>query len=403
MDKSSLKIAFVSTYPPRECGIATYTIATARVLDHFYLSKRSGVVAVSDNHYQYSDRVVYEIDQFNRQSYIDAAEFLNASQYEVVNIQHEYGIFGGEHGAYIVDFLKKLEKPVVTTLHTVLPVHPPKRRKVTQEIIDRSDAIVVMTAHARRELAEVFEVDINKVHIIHHGVPNVRPDGRQAAKRKLKLEKYFVVSTFGLLSPDKGIEYSLEAIATAIPRVPHLLYLIIGETHPVVRRLKGEEYRESLLARVKDLGLTDHVRFINRYLSYQELVTYLQATDVYLANQVNPHQASSGTLAYAVGIGTAIISTETSFAKEVLANGRGYLIDFFDSEAMARKIVRLAYSPELLAKKQLKTYLYGRRMIWPVVGLEYLKVYEKLVYGKTATPPRLPAGALKETPDFIPS
>ena len=384
MDKSRIKIAFISTYPPRECGIATYTIATARILDKLYVSKRTGVVALSDSDYKYSDRVVLEINQPDRASHIAAAEFLNTSDFEVVNVQHEYGIFGGEHGEYIVDFLKALKKPVVTTLHTVLPVHPPKRRRVTQDIIDHSDAIIVMTGNGKRQLLEVFKADPAKIHPIHHGVPNVRPDQYISAKRKLKLSEYFVTSTFGLISPGKGIEYTLDAIAEVASSVPNLLYLVIGETHPVIKRHKGEEYRESLIQRVKDLGIEKNVRFIDRYLGYEELVEYLQATDVYLAHQTDPHQASSGTLAYAVGVGTATISTETNFAKEMLANGRGYLVDFFDSQAMANRLLRLAKSPHLLEQKRMKTYMFGRRMTWPVVGLEYLKVYEKLAYGKTS-------------------
>lgn len=403
MDKSRIKIAFVSTYPPRECGIATYTLATARVLDKFYLSKRTGIVAISDNGYHYSDRVVHEIKQADRKSYVQAAEFINASDFEVVNIQHEYGIFGGNHGEYVIDFLKVLTKPVVTTFHTVLPVHPPKRRRVTQEIIDHSDAIIVMTNHAKHQLLQVSKNNPGKIHVIRHGVPNVRPDQYQAAKRKLKLTDYFVTSTFGLISPDKGIEYTLDAIAQVAPHVPNLLYLIIGETHPVIKRRDGEQYRESLMQRVEDLGISNHIRFIDKYLSYPELVEYLQATDVYLAHQVNPNQASSGTLAYAVGVGTAIISTETSFAKEVLANGRGYLVDFFDSSPMANRLLRLIRSPGLLAQKRMKTYLYGRRMIWPVVGLDYLKVYEKLAYGKQLFKSRRQDKVLREKAEFIPS
>lgn len=401
MDKSKIKIAFVSTYPPRECGIATYTLATERVLDNFYVSKRTGVVAIAENGESYPSRVIQVIKQQDRKSYLEAAEFLNASDYEVVNIQHEYGIFGGEYGEYIIDFIKALKKPVVTTLHTVLPIHPPKRRRVTQEIIKHSDAIVVMTNHAKRQLQQVFKTESSKVNVIHHGVPNVRPDQYEAAKRKLKLNDYFVASTFGLISPDKGIEYILDSIAQVVPHVPNLLYLVIGETHPVVKRSKGEQYRESLIHRVEDLGITKNVRFIDKYMGYVELVEYLQATDVYLAHQVNPNQASSGTLAYAVGVGTAIISTETSFAKEVLANNRGYLIDFFDSDGMAKRLLRLAKSPNLLEQKQMKTYMYGRRMIWPVVGLEYLKVYEKLVYGKTLNRVTLPEGALRDTTDLV--
>jgi len=402
MEKSDLRVSFVSTYPPRHCGIGTYTLALARVMDEFFLKRRTQIVAISDKKYRYSDRVVFGIEQENRRAYHKAAEFLASGPCEVVSIQHEYGIYGGEFGEYLLDLLERLEKPCVTTLHSVVPVHTSKRKEITQRILDLSDAIIVMTKGSKETLTRIFNVDHAKIRVVHHGVPNVRPDEQEKAKKKLGLEGRFVVSTFGLINPGKGIEYALDALPHVVREIPNILYLVVGKTHPVIRKKFGEVYRETLEQKMRDLKLNGHVRFINRYLDYHELVDYLKATDVYVAPQTDPHQSASGTLAYAIGAGAAIISTPTAYAQGVLANGRGYLVDFLDSVAIAKKLLQLAKYPELLRKKRMKTYLYGRRMIWPVVGLEHLKVFEQLAYGKPKRI-RIPVRALTKTPELIPS
>lgn len=402
MEKSDLRVSFVSTFPPRHCGIGTYTIALSRVMDEFFLKRRTMIAAISDRKYRYSDKVFFEIKQENRRTYRKAAEFLNSGSCEVVSIQHEYGIYGGEFGEYLLDLMEHLDKPCVTTLHSVVPVHTAKRKSITQRILDLSEMVVVMTNVSKETLLRIFNIDPGKIRVIHHGVPNVRPDEQEKAKKKLGLEGRFVVSTFGLINPGKGIEYALDALPHVVHEIPNILYLIVGKTHPVIRKKFGEVYRETLEQKMRDLKLNGHVRFINRYLDYHELVDYLKSTDVYIAPQTDPHQSASGTLAYAIGAGAAIISTPTAYAQEVLANGRGYLVDFLDSVAIAKKLHRLAKSPELLQKKRIKTYLYGRRMIWPVVGLEHLKVFEQLAYGKPK-PIRVPVRSLTKTPELIPS
>jgi glycosyltransferase involved in cell wall biosynthesis len=403
MEKSDLRVSFVSTFPPRQCGIGTYTKALTRVMDDFFLKRKTKIAAISDNGYRYPDKVFFTINQEYREEYARAADFLNQNACEVVSIQHEYGIYGGEFGEYLVELMSTLKKPCVTTLHSVVPVHTAKRKQITQQIIDLSNAIVVMTGGSKATLEKIFRVDPGKIRVIHHGVPNVRPDEREKAKLKLGLDGRFVALTFGLLNPGKGIEYAIDALPHVVCEIPHFLYIIAGRTHPVILKRDGERYRETLEQKVRDLGLTKHVKFINKYLDYKtELVEYLKATDVYIAPQTDPHQSASGTIAYAIGAGVAVISTPTAYAQEVLANGRGYLVDFLDSVGIAKKLLVLARSPQLLDKKRMKTYLYGRRMIWPVVGLEHLKVFEGLAYGQPRQS-RIPVRAFTKTPELIPS
>lgn len=396
MEKSQLKLGFVSTFPPRHCGIGTFTIALARTLGNFFLYPDPQVVAISDQKYKYSPRVIFEIRQRRKEDYRVAARFVNESSLEVVNVQHEYGIFGGEHGAYILEFLRYLRKPVVTTLHTVLPNHPPKRKMVTQRILDYSDAVVVMTRGARDSLAKIFNVDPGKIRVIPHGAPNVRMEEHDRIKRQLGFSNRFVLSTFGFINHGKGIEYVLDALPHILKDYPEALYLIIGETHPVVRELEGEVYRDTLRQKVRDLGLSHHVKFVNRYLGIEELVDYLRATDVYVTPQINPHQASSGTLTYAMVTGCAIVSTPTNYANEILANGRGVLVDFLDSVAISRAVKSFIRSPERWERVRRRAYLYGRRMIWPAVGMEYVKLFEQLVHGRP--PKTFPRRELERVP-----
>jgi glycosyltransferase involved in cell wall biosynthesis len=361
------------------------------------------VVAISDERYRYSEKVYFKIRQKARSDYRRAAEFLNTNSCEVINIQHEYGIYGGEFGEYIIDLLENLRKPCVVSLHSVVPVHTARRKQITQRILDLADVLIVMTNGSRETLLKIFNADPAKIRVIHHGVPNVRPDQVEKTKQKLGLEDRLVVMTFGLINPGKGIEYALDALPHVIKEVPNILYVVAGKTHPVILKRFGEAYRETLEQKVRDLGLTKHVQFINKYLDYKtELVEYLKATDIYLAPQTDPHQSASGTLAYAIGAGCAIISTPTAYAQEVLANGRGYLVDFLDSVGIAKKLLTLARWPDLFEKKRMKVYLYGRRMIWPVVGLEHLKVFEQLAYGKPKRL-RIPIRVLTKTPKLIPS
>jgi len=382
-DRSKANIAFLTTYPPRECGIATFSKSLIRTFEELYVKNKVKVIAVSDEIgvYKYSDRVVYEIDQFDQQSYVKAAEFVNQSSLEVVVLEHEYGIFGGDDGKFIVKFLEKVNKPVVTSLHSVLKKHNEHRYKLTQRILDLSDSIVVMTNSAKKMLVETFKINSQKIKIVRHGVPNVRFDEKVKAKKNLDIKNKIVLSTFGLINRGKGIETVIEALPKLVEKFPNLLYLVIGATHPTILKQEGESYRKSLMKMVIERKLEDNVSFVNEYLEYKDLVDYLKATDIYLAPQLDLNQAFSGTLSYAMGAGCAIVSSPTNYAMEILAGGRGMIVKP-KGGLVADAIAKLLLSPEYMRKVQMKAYDFARNMIWPRVGLEYLKVVESNFYIK---------------------
>lgn len=374
--KSDIKIAFVSSYPPRKCGIGTFTHALKRVMDSLYLQTPSMVVSVNDQPYHYNGAVVYQIRDQDRVSFKKAAHYLNRSKIEIVNVHHEYGLYGGEAGEYVLDFYRTIKKPVVTSLHSALAKHSPKRAWVTQKILDASASVVVMTELAKQTLLEIFSIDQNKIEVIPHGVPNIRPNGHQQIKRQLGLSGKLVLSTFGLINPGKGIEFAIKALSEVIKKHPRVFYLIIGQTHPVYLRQHGDDYRQYLEQLVKDLKLEKHVKFINQYLDYQTLVDYLKSSDIYLMLQTDPNQAFSGTSAYALGCGKAIIGTPTPFNREILADGRGELVPFFDDYSVRMKLLRLIENENLRKDMAIRAYRYGRDMIWPRVGLDYLQLFD---------------------------
>jgi len=384
MEKTKIKIAFLSTYPPRECGIATFTKSLINLFDSLYVKNQVKVVAISDKvgAYKYSPRVAFEINQFDRSSYIEAAEFINASKIEVVSIQHEYGIFGGKHGDYILDFMENVTKPIVLSLHSVLIKHDKDRLRTTQRMLDLADSVVVMTNLCKKMLLDKFSIEPNKINIVPHGVPNVRFDEKEEAKELIGLGGKKVLSTFGLLGPGKGIELAIESLAKIVPKNNDLYYLIIGATHPSVISSEGESYRYKLVQNVNRLGLGKQIIFINKYLDYEELVEYLKATDIYLAPQKDLNQAVSGTVSYALGCGAAVVSTKTNFSKEMLASGRGVLVDS-DPREMAFEIYKLVTYQDLLKKYQLTGYSFARNMDFPSVSLKFLKVLEANLLKRT--------------------
>lgn len=375
-EKTSLKLAIVSTYPPTECGIATYTKAIAKITEEFYLKNKIKICAIDSGNYKYNDRVIYKINKVDPTSYVAAAEKINASNFEVVCLQHEYGLFGGKDGKYILHFLENLKKPVVTTFHSVLTLHSKHRSELTKQIIERSQAIIVMTNNAKKILEDFFGVKNKQIYVIPHGGPNIRPESKELVKQKLGYKNKIVLLTFGLLNPGKGIEYSLRAIKEVIKKHQNLIYLIVGVTHPDVKKRHGEKYRNFLLKLVKKYNLQKYVKFVNKYLEYSELVDYLKTADIYLAPQLDLYQAVSGTLAYAICCNNAIISTSTQYAKEILKNNRGILIKEKNHSEIAKAIDSLIENQDKLEKIKFNAYSLGRNMIFPRVSLEHLRVFE---------------------------
>jgi glycosyltransferase involved in cell wall biosynthesis len=376
-----LRVAFISTYPPRECGIATFTSHLVDAISTFCNQAviPPVVVALNDKGelYDYEMRVKYQIDADELASYEKTAEHINASEIDVVNIQHEYGIFGGDWGEFLNGFLKRIKKPVVTTLHTILENPPPRAREVLKGIIEETDTIIVMATAGINMLKEEYDCPSEKIRFIPHGCPNVPQLETAMIKRSFGLQDHTVLSTFGLLSSGKGVEHAIDALPQIVRKHPEVLYLIIGETHPEVRKREGEKYRQELLDKVDSLGLTKNIGFVNRFLSENELIGYLQATDVYVVPYPNREQISSGTLSYALSTGKAIVTTPFLHAEEVIASGAALRCEFKDPNSVAQRVNMLLEDRETYTKFSTSAYEYSRAMIWPNVAMSYVNVFNR--------------------------
>jgi glycosyltransferase involved in cell wall biosynthesis len=368
-------VAFLSTYPSRECGLATFTQDLVRELDKVGLLNKPKVIAVSNNEYSYSDRVIMELWQHDRDSYIKTAEDINNSNIELLVIEHEYGIFGGEAGEYILDLVDKLQIPFVTTLHTVLPKPSDKQKEILKLLGKKSAKVITMTKNTKPVLESVYDIDPSKIEVIHHGVPYRILESRDNLKEKHGLSGRSVVSTFGLLSPGKGLEYGIEAIAKVAKEHKDIVYLILGQTHPCVKKKSGEEYREKLMELVDRLGIREHVWFVDKYLTKDEIIHYLQLSDIYMTPYLGRDQAVSGPLAYAVGYGRVIVSTPYSYAKEMLSEGRGLLAEFNDADSLAGHIRYVLKNPEAKKEMERRTLSVGRTMMWGNVANQYTKLF----------------------------
>lgn len=378
---NKIEPAYVATYPPSECGIATFTKDVVGSVAKYTPFSKPTVVAIKREHeIEPYERVVrFQILKENKQSYLDAAKALNDSSVDIVSIQHEYGIYGGDDGEYVLDFIEALNKPAVATLHTVLQNPSPNQKRIVQEMGRMCDAMIVMVRTGREILLRVYDIDPRKVTIILHGVPNVHRVSAASVKRSLGMSNRSIISTFGLINRGKGIEHVIEAMPKILEKHPDAVYLVLGETHPGVRKHEGESYRNMLTEIISKHGLEDHVRFNNRFLSLSELVRYLCATDVYVTPYLNKDQIVSGTLAYALGCGKAIVSTPYLYAEEVLADGRGMLVDFSSPDSFADAINRILSDKELKESMETAAYGYGRRAAWFNVAVDYLGLFHMIL------------------------
>jgi glycosyltransferase involved in cell wall biosynthesis len=314
------------------------------------------------------------------------ADFLNKTSVNAVNVQHEFGIFGGEAGEYICDFIEHLKRPVATTLHTVLPDFRGKNLEVFNRVVDQSEALVVLNEITRR-LVKQYGVAERKVKVIPHGCPDLPLVPSKKAKAAMGLNDRVVLSTFGLLSTGKGIENVIQALPDLVKEEPRLVYYVLGVTHPQVKENEGESYRNRLLRMAKSFGVSGHVRFLNRFLSKPELYSYLQATDVYITPYLSPNQVSSGTLSYALAAGKAIVSTPYLHAKEALGEGRGVFCRFNDPESIADHVAEIIQDKELRRRLERKAYRYSRKFTWPLVAKKYLRLFDELTKQTEAKPP----------------
>jgi glycosyltransferase involved in cell wall biosynthesis len=374
-----VNIAFLSTYPPRECGLATFTQDLVMQLSVTKSANRSRIIAVSNANIQYDDMVMMELTQNDRKSYTQMALKLNSSNIELLVIEHEYGIYGGQWGEYLLELVESLQIPFVTTLHTVLPEPDEKQRHILNVLGEKGQKIITMANNTVDILKNVYGIDPAKIEVINHGVPRIPMSSRESLKAENGLEGRSIISTFGLLGPGKGLEYGVEAIAKVAKSHKDVLYYILGQTHPTIKKESGEAYRQSLETKVSQLGIEDNVRFVNKYLTKEEIIRYLKLSDIYLTPYLGRDQAVSGTLAYAVGYGRVIVSTPYSYAKEMLSQGRGMLAKFRDSESIAECIGYVLDHPEEKKQMEQKTYETGKTMMWDQVAAQYDELFASVL------------------------
>lgn len=384
MIKNKPTIVFIGTYPPRECGIATFTEdllhSSRQFLGKFISCKIAALNMSPLDNYIYPSEVGWEINQNNKREYVNLAkEFNNNALISGIIIEHEYGIYGGKEGENILSFIENCRKPILVTLHTVLPTPNAKMKEVTARIIKQANVIVVLTQGSRKILEDVYPFSSGKVYVIPHGIHPTEFSSTENAKKKLKLSDSTVLSTFGLLSRGKGIEYIIRALPEVIKKHPSALYLIIGETHPVVRRNEGEHYRIELANLVTKLGLKKHVKFYDQFLDLSDLIEFLKATDIYISTSINPNQAVSGTLSYALGTGRAVISTDFAQAKEIITEDIGRLVPIKDSSAVTKAISDLLRDKNKLKKMHKSAYDATRSMLWSNVAKEYSDLLTQVV------------------------
>jgi glycosyltransferase involved in cell wall biosynthesis len=372
-------VAAIGNHLPRQCGIATFTTDLCDAITAEYGASGLSVVAVNDRQssYSYPARVRFEIAEGDITSYRAAADFLNSNNIDSVCLQHEYGIFGGNAGSHILQLLQHLKMPVVTTLHTVLRQPDPNQRNVMQKIAALSDRLIVMSQYSARVLQDVFGVPAEKIDLIPHGIPDLPFVESDADKDLLSITGKSVLLTFGLLSTNKGFESVIRALPRILSRHRNVVYVIAGATHPHVKAREGDRYRHQLQALAKELGVGKEVIFVNRFVSPQEMASLVGSADIYITPYRDEAQAVSGTLAYAVGAGKAIISTPYWHAVELLDDGRGVLVPFEDPSAIAASAIELLDNDAARQAMRNRAYLYGRHMAWDRVAQSYMRSFER--------------------------
>lgn len=372
-----MKIAFIGTYPPRECGIGTFT---KNLFDSMMIKGNEGFVVAMNDHkqtYSYPEEVKMVIHQEQQAQYLEAANFINVNGADICILEHEFGIFGGQNGVYILPLLHRLKIPLIVTLHTILKTPSYNEKAVLKEIGKMATKLVVMSQKAIDFLTTIYDVPEEKIVLIEHGVPDIRFD-RAHSKERFKLEGKKVLLTFGFLGRNKGIETVIRALPAVIEKHPNVLYMVLGKTHPNILRHSGEEYRNYLQRLTKNLNLGNHVLFLNEFIDQEELFRYLSMADIYVTPYLNEAQITSGTLSYALGVGCAVISTPYWHAEELLADGRGRLFNFNDSDQLADILMELLDQPELLKELKRRAHDYGKKITWPKIGKRYAALAEYL-------------------------
>ncbi len=397
------RIGFIGNYLPRQCGIATFTTDLCESIATEHVGTTCIALPVNDTEagYAYPPRVRFELTEKDIDSYRRAADFLNINNVDLVCLQHEYGIFGGRAGSHILALLRELRMPIVTTLHTIL--RDPDQRRVLEEVAALSDRLVVMSERGAEFLREVYGVSPEKIDFIPHGIPDVPFVDPSFHKDLFGAEGKSVILSFGLLSANKGIENVIAALPAILARHPNVVYMIVGATHPHVKRHDGETYRLSLQWLAQEKGVEGQVIFYNRFVSLEELVEFIGAADIYITSYLDAAQITSGTLAYTLGAGKAVISTPYWYAEEMLADERGALVPFRDPAALAEQVIDLLDNESKRHAMRKRAYLFGRDMIWPQVARRYMESFERAkVERRHFTPPGFTVKPLDKRPGELP-
>ncbi|MBU0478322.1 glycosyltransferase family 4 protein [bacterium] len=373
------RIAFIGNYSPRQCGIATFTTDLCEAIAAKYSQTTCIALPVNDIKagYAYPLRVRFELTEKDIDSYRRAADFLNINNVDLVSLQHEYGIFGGHAGSHILELLRELRMPIVTTLHTILLDPDPDQKRVLEEVAALSDRLVVMSKRGAEFLHDVYGVLPEKIDLIPHGIPDVPFVDPSFHKDLFGVEGKIVLLSFGLLSASKGIENVIAALPAILARHPNVVYIVLGATHPHVMQNEGETYRLSLQWLAQEKDVEGQVIFYNRFVSLEELVKFISVADIYITPYLNATQIASGTLAYTLGAGKAIISTPYWYAEEMLAEGRGVLVPFRDPAALADQVIDLLDNESQRHAMRKRAYVFGREMIWPQVASRYMECFER--------------------------
>ena len=370
------KVVFISSFLPRKCGIATFTcdlIKSTRLAANDEFEPQ--VVAMRSGDQKYNDPVKFEIRQNVKSDYICAADYINFSHVDVVCVQHEFGLFGGDAGSYLSLLLNRLKAPIITTLHTVLDEPIPAYHKSLVDVCNVSYKVITMNERGVSMLRDIYDIPTKKIKLIPHGIPDLPFVDSNYYKHKFSLEDRKTILTFGLLNRNKGIEVMLRAMPAIVKADPSVMYIVLGMTHPNILKEEGELYRFSLRQMVKELKLQEHVIFYNRFVDDQELHNFLCAADIYVTPYINKKQLTSGTLSFAVGTGKAVVSTPYWAAEELLADGRGKLVDFEDSDQIAESIIGILKDESQFYCLRRKAYDYGRSRTWPKIGQKYWKLF----------------------------
>lgn len=378
----SPRIIYLSSYIPRQCGIATYTKNLTNAINLLNPRHLAEIVAINrgQERLTYPEEVKLILYDQKRADYLKAAKTINRSGADLISLQHEFGLFGGQDGDYLLPLIEALTIPLVTTIHSLTNDVRSRRGRLLKKIIAKSQAVTVMIDQSRQKLIKDYGISAKKIVVIPHGIPDLTYDATDKYKRKRRIANRLILGNINLITQNKGIEDSLQAVAIIKKQIPRVLYLVIGKTHPVILEQKGEIYRRSLKNLIKRLGIGNNVKFVNQYLSLDDLILWLRAIDIYITPYLSPQQSASGALSYALGAGKFCVSTPYLYAKEVLSHNRGVIIPFHDPQAIAQKVIYYWQHKDKMRTIENNAYAYGRTMTWPNVGLQYLNLFKGIIY-----------------------